>query len=444
MEDGSLLLRVKCSEEALLLRIERNHEPLPQKQEITMASTYTGDYNLDSAVTKFNRTSERYYVTMQYPYDPYSVDSLDQARRQEDLETFQNRLQTEISVGRGPDLYYNMTEGGTLISWDMARGGYLRSLEWALEEDTEYWTAALEAGRIDDVLYGIPIHGQISMVAYPSDVTENRTSWTLPELMRAVRESGAEAFLWGYDGIRLVIRCGLYDNDNKDFIDWEKGESHLEEKAFREFLEFAREYADAFNDRPEQKKMADAVETGRVFAANPMAYGTITNWGMLDSMLSNIFPEGAACLGYPRSEGNGIYAAPSMIYMNVNSDKKDGIKEFLRFLLSKEIQRSLINEDGHIGWMPVRLDVLEESIETALARNERGETSRLDYSVLTREHAQAARFLIENAEPGRWKAAELEDILYEELEPYFQNKRSLEETVKILDNRVQLYLDERQ
>ena len=38
---------------------------------------------------------------------------------------------------------------------------------------------------------------------------------------------------------------------------------------------------------------------------------------------------------------------------------------------------------------------------------------------------------------------ELESILEEELEPYFSGDRSLEETVEILDNRVQVYLDER-
>ena len=37
----------------------------------------------------------------------------------------------------------------------------------------------------------------------------------------------------------------------------------------------------------------------------------------------------------------------------------------------------------------------------------------------------------------------MEDIPFEELQLYFQGQRSLEETVRILDNRVQLYLDEK-
>ncbi len=49
-----------------------------------------------------------------------------------------------------------------------------------------------------------------------------------------------------YDGPSIVLFYGLYDNDNKDFIDWEAGESHLYEEPFRELSEFAREYADPY------------------------------------------------------------------------------------------------------------------------------------------------------------------------------------------------------
>ena len=93
--------------------------------------------------------------------------------------------------------------------------------------------------------------------------------------------------------------------------------------------------------------------------------------------------------------------------------------------------------------LPIRLSALEDSIETARTRKERGEAGSQLRPALTEEQAEAAHFLIENARPGSWKVTEVESIIIEELGPYFRGQRSLEETVKVLDNIVQLYLDER-
>lgn len=452
LEDGSLLLHIECVDEKLTLRIEENDEPLPEKQEITVASGWTGLYSLDSSVAKFNRNSEQYHVTMLYPYDAYSRDPLE--NKGAENEEFHNRLQMEISAGRGPDLYFNIGYNGTINSVDMARGGYLQSLEGVLEDGETYLPAALENGRIDGVLYGIPYQCTLYLTAYSQDFAGERSSWTLPELMEAVRESDAKALQWGYDGTAIVLYYGLYDNDNKTFIDWEAGESHLDEEPFKELLEFAREYADEKNDTPYREEMAADVKAGRVLAVNPNAYGGIINWGVLwggdreGLSLESIFQGNPACIGYPRSEGNGIYIQTAMFYMNANSDKREGVEEFLRYLLSDEVQRRIyrgyqIEKMGVFPNLPIRLSALEESIETARARKERGEAGSLTSPAITEEQAETARFLIENARPANWKVKEIESIIIEELEPYFRGQRSLEETVKVLDNIVQLYLDER-
>ena len=38
----------------------------------------------------------------------------------------------------------------------------------------------------------------------------------------------------------------------------------------------------------------------------------------------------------------------------------------------------------------------------------------------------------------------ISDIVYEETAPFFEGKKTAEEVAKIIDNRVQLYLDEKQ
>lgn len=449
MEDGSLLLQAKCTDEELALRIEGNSEPLPEKQEITMASTFSSLPALDIAISKFNRSNERYYVTMLYPYDEYGSTSA--ADHRAEYEEFRNWLHMEIAAGRGPDLYFCVGNVSTIDPQDMAENGYLQSLEGVLEDEDDYWEAALDTGRINGVLYGIPYECSLEMATYSEDFAGNRQSWTLPELMEAVRESGAEKLQWGLDGNAIVLKYGLYDNNNRDFIDWEAGKSHLDEEPFMKLLEFAREYADDY-DRitPNFEDLEKDVAEGRILAVYNF-FGGIANWGYIwgseSGSLENIFQGKPSCIGFPRSDGNGIYVTPSMIYMNANSDKKEGVTEFLRYMLSDEIQQGInfpytVGNIGTFPSLPVRLSALEKSIDIARERNKLGATGNTQYPALTEEQAAWVRFLIENAQPGYWKVKKVENIISEELEPYFQGQRSVEETVKILNNRVQLYLDE--
>ncbi len=61
----------------------------------------------------------------------------------------------------------------------------------------------------------------------------------------------------------------------------------------------------------------------------------------------------------------------------------------------------------------------------------------------TEEQEQWFRFLLENAQPAKFYASAISGMVSEELAPYFAGDITAEEAAKKLDNRVQLYLDER-
>lgn len=244
----------------------------------------------------------------------------------------------------------------------------------------------------------------------------------------------------------------IYLNDNKTFIDWENGKSHLTEEPFLDLLEFAKEHAD--DGQHTWENDAEAVKEGKMIAVNPTVSGGLYNFDYL-SRLENTFLGEPAHLGYPRSEGNGIYVRPRLFLLNVRSDNREGAEIFLRYLLSEETQMRLVEfsvDDfppgvGEVGAeMPnlaVRLSALERSIELGLQKGPNSLVYNLFHDGLTEEQAQWLHFLIENARPGNFYVQEIESIIYEELEPYFQGQRTAEDAARILDNRVQLYLDER-
>ena len=443
LEDGSLLLFVRCYEEDMLLRIEGDRVPLSEKQVITLATTYAGKSSLDRAISRFNRTNELYRVEL-LTLEAQEMAPDYTAKRQE----FIDQIMMETVAGRGPDLF----SSEIINASDMVQNGYLQSLEGVLEDEDVYWQAALDSGRIQGELYGIPYDcSYLMLTTYSRNFTGDRQSWTLPELIEAVRNSDAEVLQNDFDGCAIVLAYALYDNDNKTFIDWENGKSHLTVEPFLDFLEFAKEYAD--NGQHTWENNAEAVKEGKMIAINPTVFGGMSRFDYL-SDLEDVFSGEPAHLGYPRSEGNGIYMMPRLFYLNARSDKREGVEVFLRYLLSEETQRRHVEFSVHdfqpvVGEkgaetprLAVRLSALEKSIELGLQKG----PNSLVYGIhdgLSEEQAQWVRFLIENARPGNFYVQEIEDIIYEELEPFFQGQRTAEEAAKILDNRVQLYLDER-
>lgn len=427
LDENRMELLVRLDGSEVLLRMEKQEGVQAEKEEIVLA---LGDENplLMDYVSKFNRRSETYRVTV---------------RLQEANETgqeFIDRLQMELAAGRGADLLMN----GQIDATAMARNGYLQELTDILDDEDGLWTAAMECGRIDGVTYGIPYAGQLFFATYSEKLTGGRENWTIREFMQAVEASDAEILQYGFSGADIVFYYGLLDNDNAELIDWENGESHLTEDLFLEILGFASRYAD--RGQIPQEDVGEALKEGRIAAEGSVCL-ELSELNYREAC----FEGEPANIGFPRSEGNGIYVTPNMLYVNAGSEVKDGAYEFLRFLVSEEGQRRYVERNragDSASLMPVRLELLEEM--TALEMRKAGETTaRSATGVLFAKdgftQAQKERFdrLLERAEPGDWYAAEIMSIVYEELEPYFAGQRTAAEAAANLHNRVQLYMDER-
>ncbi len=427
LDENRMELLVRLDGSEVLLRMEKQEGVQAEKEEIVLA---LGDENplLMDYVSKFNRRNENYRVTV---------------RLQEANETgqeFIDRLQMELAAGRGADLLMN----GQIDATAMARNGYLQELTDILDDEDGLWTAAMECGRIDGVTYGIPYAGQLFFATYSEKLTGGRENWTIREFMQAVEASDAEILQYGFSGADIVFYYGLLDNDNAELIDWENGESHLTEDLFLEILGFASRYAD--RGQIPQEDVGEALKEGRIAAEGSVCL-ELSELNYREAC----FEGEPANIGFPRSEGNGIYVTPNMLYVNAGSEVKDGAYEFLRFLVSEEGQRRYVERNragDSASLMPVRLELLEEM--TALEMRKAGETTaRSATGVLFAKdgftQAQKERFdrLLERAEPGDWYAAEIMSIVYEELEPYFAGQRTAAEAAANLDNRVQLYMDER-
>ena len=430
--EEELLLLVQMDSEIMLLQMTETNQVPQNKQQIVLALPSEVPV-LRDFIARFNRQSELWEVVPLYP----QVEGEGLA--------FGEQIQLEISAGRGPDLIME----GLLDSreYSLVRNGYLQSLDGILNEE-EYWTPALECGKIDGVLYGIPYEAYLMLASYSSDVTQGKSQWTLEEMIKAARASDAEILEQGYSGVDIVIYYGLIDNENRQFIDWEKKESHLAEQPFIEFLQFAYDYRD--DGKITSNEVGEAVQEGRIFAVGGAAYL------MKLEFLKECFEGKDSNIGYPRTEGNGIYVDANMLYLNSNSTVSEGAIEFLKFIASKEIQmryaenESKAKKPNSISYgnqLPIRKDALERQIELKKLEKPAEDLSKMygvyfQHKGLSEDREEVLRFLISHAEPGAWKIEAVMDIVSEELEPFFTGQCSAEEAARKLDNRVQLYLDE--
>lgn len=420
LENGDIQCYVLLDGMLGLLSLQRTTEETAlEQQEITLYGY--SDIFLEQIITRFNRQNSQYHVSF--------ADSSNSSR-----------VWIELSVGQGPDLFILPP----VTAENYIEQGYFRDMEGIIDDPDLFLEAALESGRKDGITYGIPYSCTLDFPVFSQDIVGDRQSWTAEEMMQCIRESDAGVLNWYFsqtDAFSIVMKYGLYDNDNTAYIDWKKGESHLTEQPFRELLEFAAEYADT--GEYEDSDVFPMLQEGYIAGME------IHLWrlGQLD-YAENCFSGRASYIGYPNSSGKkGSYVWTNCLYVNQASEKMEGIMEFIRFMLSEEAQKLCI-ADNECYSMPIRRSAISYLIEQEQKKKEDPQAHADGWMSwqedgLDEEQLTVLEELLEQAQPAKFYITEVESFFSEELTPYFSGTRSLTDTLDVLDNRIQLYLDEK-
>ncbi|MCM1569836.1 MAG: ABC transporter substrate-binding protein [Roseburia sp.] len=435
LKEDRVQLLVQLDGELLLLTGSiTKQKPSVEKQEITIAFGMQ-NASLNAVIAGFNRQSREYCIKTLLP------------ESDEDDVAFRNRIQLEISAGRGPD----MLEGDVILKPEaMVQNGYLECMEdWGFDE-TGCVASAFEQGRISGKLYAIPYDFMIDYVAYRGSDVEGKSTLTMEELMNKVQESDAKLLQEDFSGEMIVIKYALSDDSNTDYIDWNHRRSHLTEQPFMDLLAFAKEYGDT-------KHSEQSLDREEIFAVGSFLRGTVTDFGMKNfqqiAQVYDTFGEEPVFLGYPRKEGNGIYVLPHLIYVNSQSEKKEGAIAFLKYLISEQSQIKYVEYDydkdrpvtGELfanctPAFPVNKAALEVLLENERRRSQKD----MIYTgfAYTEEQFEQFRFMVEHSRAVPYNITAIQAMLEEELMPYFEGDVTAQHAAEILNNRVQLYINE--
>lgn len=344
-------------------------------------------------------------------------------------EELRTRVLADLSSGNGPDLMYVSLEDMRMLE---EKGALLDMRELLPEARVkEMLPGAVEIGTIDGKLVGIPMHVSANTLMVARD-TWPEDSWTLEDIIRLMESGELEggifyntSYFYPLATMNLLIEYSLADSF---LIDWENRKSHFDDERFLRLLELT------------YKNLNDgSVETDtRLNGGKRISWQDAGNGGSNDSNFDVAREwENGHYVGFPTSGDCGNYlTTEGVIVVNAATKNKEAVRGYLEVLCSSEFQSSLSmagafgydSEKGYIDpnsgklmWTPVdEIGVFSDN------------TTSID---------RANAFLRECvAAPLTYPA--LKEIISEELTIMYDQNRDPKDAAKIINNRVQLYLDE--
>ena len=431
------------------------YDSVPKKESLTMAVLYL-NYNVQDMIVKFNRAN-----------DKYRVEIIDYAEASDgDWEAARNKLNTEIMSGHVPDIF--CLDG--LNYTQLASKGLLEDLYPYIDADKElerkdFFPNILSAmevgGKLCTTVSGVYINSAIGAARVVGDTP----GWTYEEFNEALSNMpyGCTAFDEYVTRDQILQTCLALDMES--FVDWGSGECNFNSKAFIELLNFAKSFPSEFDWDNYSWETASSTEdrlaSGQQMLVQTSAYS-------IDDIFYNNYTtfmgSPITYIGYPTYSGTGnmFNLTESGYAMSSKTEHKDAVWQLLREFFTKEYH------DEYVISLSSRIDVFEEKAKEATTieyqkdaegnniLDDKGEpVPVVRYSMwnqhtqdveeiycLTQEQVDQIRELMETTT----KVADYDDaiirIVTEQAAPFFEGQKSAEDVAKLVQSKVNIYVNE--
>ncbi len=413
---------------------------VPEKKEIVYGALWI-DSGVKKNIINFNKTNAEYRVTVR----EYGTD---------DYQTGLSQLNADLTTGNCPDII----DLSALDISQYASKGVLEDLYPYMEKSGiskgDYLENILKAYEVDGKLYGLISQFTISSTLAKSSLTGDITGWTLTEMLDFVEDKNPEN-VFQYGNRSSIFYYCIYNNID-EFINWETGECFFNDEGFIRTLEFAAKFPEEVDYNGESEGMYSMLQSDKIL----LMQNSISSVQEFQ-MLTGLFGEKVAFVGYPNSERKGNLVQPNggCLGLSSKSENKDGAWEFMKTMISEEYQNTLVREHGNWGF-PIRKATLEKQFEKDMTpeyyedeNGEKVEQSKttwgwddfeMEIMAATQEEIDAVKALIATAEKtySNGNDEQLTNIITEESEPFFKGQKTAADTAAIIQNRIQIYVNE--
>ena len=361
-----------------------------------------------------------------------------------------DRLLVEMAAGQVPDI---IDLGGPLPFHQMVKKGYLEDLWPYIENDPELGRegvleAPLKLSEVDGGLYMLFGSVGIETLIGSAEVVGDRTSWTLRDLQDAFAAMPEGSTVLSFDTSRSAISGSLLRYAAGAYVDREAGTCSFDDPSFRSMLEFIQTFPTDDEVNKETAGLGDAwdalIEEARARQRKGLQLLEELTYLSLDRLAYWDALWGGRCafVGYPVEDGSvGSMFRPGGPQLGISSScgNKEAAWEFVRTVMT--------DPPGQQSCIPLERDSYEVKKNTAMTVK-----TILDINYVTNEELTAPPLTEERVREFEeffnsidkiciWDIS-LMNLIHEICDPYFAGAKDLDETIRLLQNRVGLYLNE--
>ncbi len=457
---------------------KKNASDVPAKKTITMAVMYI-NYNVNNMVIKFNKANTEYHIKV-VNYDEYNTD-------ENTLGT--TKLNTEIISGNVPDI---ICTSGIPVARYSSKGVFEDLIPYiensiGMENLVEPFFNALKDS--DGKLYEIYSCFSVSTAFGLSKVVGDGSSWTFDDLNAAMEKMPEDATIFNAYYTKDDVLSNCISRNIESFVNWGTGECNFDSEEFIGLLEFANSFADSIpEDYSWSSEATNILEGKQLLMPVQMS-------DMNEIRASTFYSAGKdiAFVGYPTLNGNGnTFSVGSLGFaMSSKSEYKDAVWEFISQILTEEYW-----ENDYQWGLPTNKAVFDELVEEAMtpdfdeyaahyvlnapvledeedgSSSESGEGNRnteakfgesqineqgwyempkswawtggddVPVYAMTEYEYNVLMDLINSTTSVSRYDENIVNIISEEVQAYFQGQKTVEDTAKMVQSRVKIYVNE--
>lgn len=428
------------------------YDSVPHKETLTMGVIYL-DWQLQNKLIDFNRKNDKYRIEV-LDYSQYNTD--------DDYEAGLTKLTTEIMAGNVPDLLCL----SQLPYEQLASKGLLEDLYPYIEADGEFaredfFPNVMAALEVDGKLYQVCSSFYIRAIAGASSVVGSTPGWTYDDFNAALASmpEGCEPFDV-YVTKNDILQAGV-SMDMERYVDWTTGQCSFDSQEFIELLKFTDNFSENFDyDNYEWSEEDDTYL--RISSGKQMLLQTYIS-DFNDLMYYGAYFGGDyTYIGYPNLNGEpgNMLSLSSGYAMSASCSNKEAAWEFLRMIFSADYQR------GTYG-IPTNINVYQEKLEEAMTPeyemdaegnyvlDENGNRIEISHGAfgfsngetvqifaLTQEQADKLWDLITTTTKVSEDNSSIMEIVTEQAQAYYAGQKSAEEVAKLIQSKVNIYVNE--
>lgn len=441
-----------------------------QSQKVITISVPASDRQLEMAISKFQEAHPGYRIDLQTYPSPDDTGS--------NNEAYVKNLNTRILSGKGPDI---ISVAGLPHDKYVSKK-ILANLSDMMAGDksfdmSKYYTNIFDALKTDNSLYVLPTRFTFNVMMANQEILEKSSikiddsHWTWNDFKSAsekvtqkeVAGAGDRAALPGVSSMDMLnlFTGGSYSN----YIDADNKKASFTSGGFIDLLNTVKAFGDEklvnSNIQTDMVSVLDAAGRGSIVFYPCSIDDYFMYWFMKSALNGHLSLYNIPSAG---NSGSRTFTTNSLYAINKNSKHTEIAWEFLKVLLSDEIQSQALREEGaqgksgasndiSIGGFPINKTAQQQKAQLAIDTS-KGMTRKIrlkldgpgEISLSPAAMAQADidyinKFISDlntyaNTDPN------IDKIIRDEAKAFFSGDKSAEETAELVQSRANTYLGE--